>query len=372
MEYIYILLIIFLAVHAVFVFITIDNLLNTPRFLNKEYKLKNNPYVSVLIPMRNEEKNAAHCLDAVLNQSYGNYEVIVLNDNSEDRTGEIVNKYALNSDRVEVISGEELPDGWTGKNFACHQLSERARGEVLLFLDADVTLQEHALSSALHSKEYHETNAVSCFPTQKMETMGEHLIVPLMNWLLLTFLSLRKVFTSKNRAFTAANGQFIMIDKKTYTAIGGHKSVKNEIVEDMEIARKLKTEGYSIATSVGYEAVYCRMYNNFSDAWYGFSKNFFPGFNTIPVVFVLMLFLFLFIFGYPVFLSITFPGMMVIAALIFIERAAVSLLSRQNLFINIILHPVQMVMMFLIGVNSVFLNKSGKMRWKGRTVQTPN
>ena len=137
-----------------------------------------------------------------------------------------------------------------GKNWACHQLSQKAKGKYLLFIDADVELAPNAISSTAKIMAETKTKMLSVFPTQRIKSFGEWLIVPLMNWLLLAFLPLRQVYASRNNSFIAANGQFILWDRETYFSIGGHQQVANAVVEDMELARKAKQKN-KIITLLG-------------------------------------------------------------------------------------------------------------------------
>ena len=140
---------------------------------------------------------------------------------------------------------------------------------------------------------------LSIFPTQQIKSIGEWLIIPLMDWLLLTFLPLKKVYKSSNTAFAAANGQFMLFDKESYLLFGGHKKVKGKNVEDMEIARGFKQMRFKTLTLLGNNYVTCRMYHNIKEASDGFTKNFYPGFNINGIKFILLLSFFSFLFILP-------------------------------------------------------------------------
>ena len=201
-----------------------------------------------------------------------------------------------------------------------------------------------------------------------MNTIGERLVVPLMNFFLLSLLPLKKVFSSKNNFLTAANGQFILIDKKTYEKIGGHKRLANEIVEDIELARLIKQKSFSILTALGGNSVSCRMYNSFTNSFNGFSKNFFPGFKTNIISFLVLILFYSAIFIYPVLFLPTNIYYLIPAALIILIRVFISLSSRQNVLLNVVLHPIQIVIMLLLAINSVWQNKMKNISWKGRKI----
>ncbi len=349
-------------------FIVAYNLFTAPRIRNIYEKNASNKKVSVLIPARNEEKNISVCLDSMIGQSYSNIEIIVLDDNSEDSTSIIVEEYLRKDSRIKLIKGEPLPPNWLGKNWACFQLSKSASGDFLLFIDADVRLRENALSYAVNIYESKNVKMLSVFPTQIINNIGTQIIVPLMNWVLLMFLPLKKVYASKKNSFVAANGQFIMIDKNVYESFGGHESVRNEIVEDMEIARILKSNGNKIITALGGDGVYCKMYDSFTDSLKGFSKNFYTGFKIPAFVFILMLAFFQLAFLLPLIIMFYDYKYLLILLLIVLQRIFVSIMSGQNVLLNLILHPLQMIMVFVVGINSIVVSKRRSVEWKGRRI----
>ena len=351
---------------VIFTAIILYNFFTAPRLKNENYKSEEKPLISILIPARNEEKNIAECLNSVLNQTYKNYEVIVLDDNSVDNTKLIVKKYL--NEKVKLIEGAELPTGWLGKNWACYQLSKTANGKLFLFLDADVRLHVNTVNAAVNVFYKYKLKMLSVFPVQKISSFGEYLIVPLLNWLLLTFLPLRKVYTSKRKSFSAAIGQFIIIDKNTYNEIGGHKSVKNKIVEDLEIARNLKSRGYKIMSVLGSGFVECRMYENFTEAFKGFSKNFYPAFNSNILNFLLLVLFLIVTFLSPFILVFYELKFLFPVILILLGRIMIAQMSEQSKTLNVVLHPLQMLVMIVTAINSVLWTLNKRSEWKGRKI----
>jgi hypothetical protein len=209
---------------------------------------------------------------------------------------------------------------------------------------------------------------LSCFPTQNIDRLGAWVVVPVMNWLLLSFLPLRTMTRFPYKSLTAANGQFILCDRQAYNDIGGHSAVFDQVVEDMEIARLFKKKRYSIMTVLGNEAVNCCMYKGFVESIKGFSKNFYLGFNVSPLVFFGIIVLLMLVFLGPFFLVTVNKNFTFCILLIITGRLLVSLLSKQNPVLNIFLHPLQMIAMFLVGVNSLNWTLRGKTVWKGRSV----
>jgi len=322
--------------------------------------------VSVLVPARNEEMNIVSCINGILSQSYKKIEIIIIDDCSTDNTYNIASSIKKNN--LKVIKGEILPEGWLGKNWACHQLAQHATGEYLLFVDADVGIKKESISSAIH--ELNRTNAelISVFPTQFMKSFGEFMIVPLMNWLLLTFLPLKFVFTSSSNSFVAANGQFMLWKRDSYFNLGGHQKVKDKVVEDMELARLVKQNNFKVKTLLGGDLVFCRMYSSFKQAYNGFAKNFYAGFSINPIFFILIIFFLFIVFIVP-FIIITQSVIAIIPVLLVLAtRFFVSLSSKQNWWINIILHPLQMILMIWIGIVSLIKYKSNSLVWKERKI----
>jgi chlorobactene glucosyltransferase len=348
--------------------VIVYNCITATKLVNQDYSLQQKPLVSILIPVRNEEDTIAGLLNSIGQQSYSNYELFVLDDQSEDNTAGVVEELALENPKITLLRGKPLPEGWVGKNWACFQLAQHARGEIFLFLDADVRLSANALNAALYHMENNNVVMLSCFPTQKMGSFGEWLAVPLMNWLVLSFLPLRTVTRFHHQSLTAANGQFILCGKQSYNDIGGHRAVFDQVVEDMEIARRLKKRKYRIMTVLGNDTINCCMYQGLVEAIKGFSKNFYLGFNVSSPIFCAILVVLMLVFFGPFILITINTNFIYCILLILVGRLLVSLLSKQNPLFNIFLHPLQMIVMFLVGVNSLYCTLQGKMVWKGRSI----
>lgn len=326
------------------------------------------PLVSILIPMRNEENNIVHLLNSIINQDYNNYEVFILDDHSNDNSYQVARSYLNKISNLQIIKGKELPNDWLGKNWACHQLSNYANGDLLLFVDADVCLNTKALNTLISYCYKYNLDTLSVFPTQIMNTFGEKLVVPLMNWVLLSFLPLILVRKSKFRSLVAANGQLLLFKKEVYQKIGGHLKVKNHPVEDMQLARNIKNYGYKIGTYLGGNLVKCNMYDGFKSSVNGFSKNFYKGFHTNWLIFILFVII-ISISNITPFIFIFFNILYIIPILlIIVNRVILSYLSKQEVFTNILLHIPQFIVFLLVGILSVYKTKFGKNIWKGRQI----
>lgn len=237
--------------------------------------------ISVCVPARNEERNIRACVDAILAQDFPNFEVIVLDDRSTDGTSDILRQLSTQSDRLNVIHGSNLPEGWAGKPHALFQAAASARGEWLCFVDADTFLSPAALSSC-HAKAV-ETKA-DMFTIMTFQILGsfwEKVIMPIVMSSLSVGFSPRRV-NDPNAKDAIANGQFIMIKRAVYDAIGGHASVKDQIVEDKAIAEHVKWNGYRLIVANGYAVARTRMYTTLAEMWEGWTKNIYLGLSDRP------------------------------------------------------------------------------------------
>ena len=237
--------------------------------------------ITVCVPARNEERNIRACIEAILAQDYPNLEVTVLDDRSTDRTPEILHELSMQNDRLKVIHGTDLPKGWAGKPHALYQASAAAQGDWLCFVDADTFLSPNTLS-ACHAKAI-ETRA-DMFTIMTFQILGsfwEKVVMPIVMTALSVGFSPRRV-NDPNSRDAIANGQFILIKRSVYDAIGGYESVKDQIVEDKAIAEQVKWNGYRLVVANGYAVARTRMYTSLSEMWEGWTKNIYLGLRDRP------------------------------------------------------------------------------------------
>jgi chlorobactene glucosyltransferase len=255
------------------------------------------PLVSVLIPARNEEKNIERCLNSLRNQIYKNYEILVINDNSTDGTGKILERISAEDNRIKVFTGKSLPDDWYGKPFALHQLSANAKGEILLFTDADTIHNPSSISWAVTNLQKLDADMISGYIGQVFLKFGEVITVPLMFFLTGFVIPLFLNRFSRKSWFSAAIGQYIAIKHEVFKAIGGCETFKKKTSEDIYMARFVKRKGYKTRFLNITEHVNCRMYNGYRDAVEGIGKNIFDflGKNTL-VIFLMAVAVFFFLF----------------------------------------------------------------------------
>jgi chlorobactene glucosyltransferase len=229
--------------------------------------------VSVLIPARNEALNIGACLESLLAQDYPHLEILVLDDSSTDATAKIVAGFAARDQRVRLVSGQPLPQGWMGKNYACHQLARLAQGEWLLFTDADTQHQPGTVAWALAAAQQNRADLVSVIPHTVTVTLGEQLIVPIIPFALLGFFPLDLADRLRIPFLTMALGPFMLFSRRAYAAIDGHQGVRGEIAEDVMLARRIRRAGGRVVLLDGSEHVSVRFYRGFGESWHGLAKS---------------------------------------------------------------------------------------------------
>jgi len=340
--------------------------------------IKNNPpLVSILIPARNEEASIKRCLNSLLKQDYPLIEVIVLDDNSVDRTYDIASRLSKKDSRLRVIKGKKLKTGWLGKSYACHQLALQAKGSILLFTDADTLHFKDSVSCALAAMLSRDYGGISVFSHQIMVTFHERMMVPFGNLMILCFLPLGLVCASKNPLFCTAIGQFMMFRRGVYDKIGGHRSVKKEILEDIHISKMVKKSGYRFMIFDGSKKLYCRMYKNLKEVIRGYSKVLFAAFDyqfhNFLIAFILVTGIFLLPFVFLP-MAILFDWPLVLLNTIILQVLVIFLIRIiyavrfKTRSIDILLHPVSILYLLLIAINSFHKCRFGSgIYWKERT-----
>ncbi|MCF8215442.1 MAG: glycosyltransferase family 2 protein [Chlorobium sp.] len=362
----------------VFAGILLFNLFELSRLPEAVDDVDNLPLVSILVPARNEEENIELCVLSLLAQHYPCYEVIVLDDGSQDDTPGILRRIeALAGPQLRIVQGKPLPDGWHGKAWACQQLGDIASGELLLFTDADTRHEPDALFRSVTALRQGGADMLTLTPYQEMHGFWEKLVVPLIYFILMCYLPLRMVRTSPKTAFCSAIGQYILFRRDIYWRIGGHAAVKDAIVEDVWLCKAVKRAAGKIAIFNGTDVVSCRMYRTPGDIVRGFSKNLFAGlgysitglialvvltlsFHIIPYGFVAAA-LFQGDFAFSLFL---FPLLQIMLA-VFCRVLIAGKFRQPAGYAS--LHAFSQLALVAIALNSFAIAKFGKgPQWKGR------
>jgi len=239
--------------------------------------------VSVLLPLRDEADRVEPCLRALLAQrGLRDVEVLVLDDGSTDGTADVARRVAAGDPRVRLLAGPPLPPGWLGKPYACHQLAGAARGDVLVFADADVVLAPHAVAATVALLRWAALDLVSPYPRQIAETVAERMVQPLLQWSWMTFLPLRRAENSPRPSLAAANGQLLAVDTAAYRAAGGHSAVRGEVLDDIALLRAMKRSGARGVVADGTALATCHMYANWDELRDGYAKSLWSAFGSRP------------------------------------------------------------------------------------------
>jgi chlorobactene glucosyltransferase len=227
------------------------------------------PFISVLIPARDEEENIGACLESLRKQDYPNFEVLVLDDNSVDGTAGIVARMAATDNRIKLISGESLPEDWAGKPFACYQLAQQAGGDWLLFVDADTVHAPHMLRSVLDAALKLKVSLLSGFPRQLAGSLPQKIAVPLIYFIILGWAPLWLIHRLKSTRPSVAIGQFLLFPRDEYWRIGGHQVVKSRVLDDIWMGIEVsRHQGRHVAIDLS-TVVSCNMYPTVGSMWNG-------------------------------------------------------------------------------------------------------
>lgn len=244
------------------------------------------PSISVIVPARNEALDIVTCLRSLTASDYPDFEVIVVDDRSDDATAELARSVPPGrARRLVVLEGEALPSGWLGKPWACHQGSEEARGELLLFTDADTVHAPDLLSRAVLGRQEEGADLLTVVGRQLMETFWEKVVQPHVFFtMLLRFPDFERVARNDNWRDAIANGQFLLFTRRAYERIHGHRSVKDEVVEDLALAQVVKRAGLQLRIRSAEESLATRMYRSLAELIEGWSKNMLMGgLQSVPV-----------------------------------------------------------------------------------------
>jgi chlorobactene glucosyltransferase len=362
---------------AYFLVLSISNIIWL-RLSSRRPRITQGRMVSVLVPARDEEKNIARCLDSLLEQTYANYEIVVLDDRSTDATWKIISGYAeRNPGRVRALEGKELPgSGWSGKPHAMQQLAGSARGEYLLFTDADTLHGPQSIAWAVTNMEMHHADCISGYVFQEMNTIGEQCIVPATYIMSALVLPLWLISTLRAPVLSFAIGQVMMFRRRAFQAIGGYARVAGTISDDLAIARELKRAGYRQVFLDIRRYVRCRMYDGYRASFQGISKNIydvarnrtllFAAAMTLLVTFVVLP---LVLLAFQVLTGSPEVGLTFACVLVFLTAWTLVLYDRGTRWWTPLLYPVLFIHLLYMAWWSISQATSGRgVVWKGRTL----
>ena len=332
--------------------------------------------VSVLIPARNEETKIGLSLAALVLQRYTPMEILVLDDDSGDNTLEIIRSFEQIDDRIRVIQGKELPDGWIGKNWACHQLFNEAKGDYLLFIDADTILAPGVITASMHEASSQSADLLTVMPKRMAGCVAEKLMYPFLDWFLFSWLPMRAAHKRKNSYLSASFGQFMLFKTESYNKIGGHYSIWNNPLDDFSLGRMVKRSGLKWLLFSGAGSVDVLAGKGNVDAFMSISRSLFPAINYSFMVFML---LFALLFGMcfiPIstivgFDKLSSPG----SEFVFISYLSLSLIAIswvivckkfEHSIVTVVFYPLCISLMFIAAWHSVIAYNLHLTTWKDR------
>lgn len=355
--------------------IALSNFWMLRRRLHTYSAMRRGPRVSILVPARNEQARIRACVESLLAQEYSDFEVLVLDDQSDDDTARILQEYERDR-RLRVLRGTDPPPGWVGKSWACHQLVQHASGELLLFTDADTRYHPNTLAHAVSALQQENLDLLSIFVKEEVGSWSERLVIPMIPWSILSFLPLVLAYYTPWAAFSAANGQFLLFQRGAYETIGGHEAVRQSAVEDLALVRRVKQHGLRWRLLDGSELVRCRMYENYRQVYEGLTKNLLAAFDYRVGWFILAwLWIGVFTFEPLVVLGGHLLGISLGESRPALWSVALSLglwgMTYRRLgypFALALLYPVSVALMLWLAWGSLMRTLNGRAIWKARTL----
>ena len=320
---------------------------------------------SILVPCRNEAENVSELVSTLGALDHPDFEVIFIDDNSTDGTGDLLRQAIASRTYMKVVSAAQLPDGWMGKPWALSQGLTHATHDYIATIDADVRLEPHALSAMDAVLQRTGSDFLSPYPAQIAETLTERIIQPLLQWTWMTTVPLRLAMRSARPSLAVANGQFLFIKKSALVAAGGFNAIQSSVLDDIDLARVLVRSGYKGGVCDGSTIASTRMYSSFKEIRAGYGKSMSTGFGGIFSSLALVLVMA--VSGILPFIG-SIAGSSIATASLFMVIASrlVSAISSRSLLIDALLHPISaLLFIYLLIYSNLF---HSKITWKGRAV----
>jgi cellulose synthase/poly-beta-1,6-N-acetylglucosamine synthase-like glycosyltransferase len=320
---------------------------------------------SLLVPCRNEAENVTELVASLGALDHPNFEVIFIDDNSTDGTGELLRQAISGRASMKVVNAAQLPDGWMGKPWALSQGLSHATRDFIVTIDADVRLAPHALSAMDAVLQRTGSDFLSPYPSQEAVTLSERLVQPLLQWTWMTTVPLRLAMRSSRTSLAVANGQFLLVRKSALISSGGFATIKSSVLDDIDLARVLIHGGFRGGVCDGSTIASTRMYSSFREIRAGYGKSMSTGFGGLFGS--LALALVMAISGILPFIgSIAGSPIATASLLMVIASRIISAISSRSLLIDALLHPISaLLFIYLLIYSNLF---HSKITWKGRPV----
>ena len=341
-------------------------------------RIKRGPFVSVIVPARNEAHSIARCVESLLAQDYADYEVIVVDDESTDGTAAIIASLAARDPRLRVVTGAPLCEGWLGKPHALSQGTAAARGEILLLADADTVHEPSSLSWAVTNLVDHHADVLSGYVSQEYGSLGESIVVPTMYamMMLVPFFLLPR---TRSPRFAFSIGQYVVLRRAALDAVGGFEAIKDTITDDMSMATRMKEFGFRNVFLDAKDVARCHLYDGYSSAYEGIERSIYSAVGGHPLATLAITALVLGVIVWPavsVLLAIVHlqvpTGPLALSAAIFTAQWALLAWDRNVPPVAFVLYPLVFLDLAIILNASMFGTGFGPgVDWKGRIVRMP-
>jgi chlorobactene glucosyltransferase len=340
----------------------------------------NLPKVSILVPARNEEVTIEACLCSLLAQDYPDFEVLVLDDQSTDTTPAILQSMATEYPRLIVLTGAPAPQKIAGKNWACAQLAEQAKGDYLLFTDADTVHHPGMLTDVVSAVLGEKADMLTGFPRQVVKSWGERLLVPFFTWASLNFIPLGLAYLLRSTVLSVAVGQLMIFRRDAYQAVGGHTALGTDFLDDIVLARRIKAAGLRWRVLSIADLVSCRMYRSSQRAYQGLTKSLFGAFGYRLLSYMFVILWLVYMTWVPIVVSFLWlAGRAPLAnPFVLLVCLGLGLLTWLITYIEILvpvylalLYPITILANAWVMLRSLVFTLGGKLRWKDRPLDKP-
>ncbi len=354
--------------------------LTSLRRLNDYKKLSIFPRISVLVPARNEQDNIRRCIESLLGQDYPQFQVIVLDDNSQDSTGSILAEMAGNDSRLKIIQGKPLPPDWLGKHWACHQLYQQSDGDFLVYTDADTFHKPDTLRCAAAALIDEQADMLSIMPRHILGSWSEKLVMPVFALGVFAIIPLLGRLKPRKVTLMSSSGKLLAFRRQAYEASGGFEAIRHSVLDDLELPQRIISAGMRYRLFDGTNNVSCRMYRSLKEVHEGLSKNLFAAYGYNVPLFILTWLWLMFALWEPLIVLAIYKipeypptlslGLSVIAIigtlllwLVYYQRFKFPLYM-------IFLYPISGLMLAALSASSMILTLSGRATWKDRKMPT--
>jgi chlorobactene glucosyltransferase len=338
--------------------------------------------VSIVLPVRNQANTVSECVTSLVGLEYPAKEIIVVDGNSTDETQDVLKSFG---GKIKIVEEEPLPQGWVGKNWACHLGYNQAKGELLMFTDGDSIHSRDSLAKTVSYLEATKADLLTLAPAAILRTFWEKLLQPPIFWLIMMFVGGKWVNDDSKSRWALGNGQYMLFRREAYEKIGGHSAVRDRISEDYSMGRLIKARGLRLRMVTASNSLGVRMYSSFSEIWQGWRKNFYsvsgnhPLFRATYRLILLFTFLVLpfVVLAYGVYLLPTTPlnvylltgafmAVFLWLGLVILDR------SIQVSPLYALLLPIAILVYIGIGIDSTIRGALGMgFSWKGRVYGNP-